>query len=82
MKSLTEMIALRNIHRPKQSQLNVQPRSRILSERAAIVICGLTVAAFAIPVLVVIQALSGVYKGGTTVYKLLNGTELDMTDEI
>ena len=76
------MIALRNINSSKQSQLNVHPRSSILSERAAIVICSLTVAAFAIPALVVIQVLSGVYKGGTTVYHLLNGTELDMTDEI
>ena len=76
------MIALQNIPRPKQSQIGVQPRSGIISERAAIVICGLTVAAIAIPALVVIQVLSGAYKGGTTVYQLLSGTELDMTDEI
>ncbi|HEY9727864.1 MAG TPA: hypothetical protein V6D50_15555 [Chroococcales cyanobacterium] len=82
MKSPAEMIALQNISKPKQSQIDLQPRSGILSERAAIVICGLTVAAIAIPVLVVIQVLSSVYKGGTTVYRLLDGTELDMTDEI
>lgn len=82
MKLLAEMIALQNIPRLKPSQLDVPPRSGILSERAAIVICGLIVAAIAIPALVVIQVLSGAYKGGTIVYQLLNGTELDMTDEI
>lgn len=82
MKLLAEMIALQNISRFKQSQLNVPPQSGILSERAAIVICGLVIAAIAIPVLVVIQALSAVYKGGTIVYQLLSGAELDTSDEI
>ena len=82
MKFLAEMIALQNIPKLNPSQLNVPPRSGILSERAAIVICGLIVAAIAIPALVVIQVLSAVYKGGTIVYQLLSGTELDPSDEI
>lgn len=74
MKGESEMIALQDACTTEQSNFKAQPTSGLLSERAAIVICGLGVAVFAIPILVVIQALSGLFWGGVTVYKLLNGS--------
>lgn len=76
------MIALQNAPITAQSHLNAQPQSGILSERAAIVLCSLSVAVFAIPILVVIQILSGLYWGGVTVYQVLNGSGFDGTDEL
>jgi ligand-binding sensor protein len=76
------MIALQNAPTTHKSDLKAQPQSGILSERSAIVLCGLGVAVFAIPILVVIQVLSGLYRGGTIVYQLLNGSGFDNMDEI
>ncbi|HEY9634074.1 MAG TPA: hypothetical protein V6D14_11735 [Coleofasciculaceae cyanobacterium] len=75
------MIALQNAPITSQNRLKDQPQSGILSEKSAIVICSLAVATFAIPVLVVIQVLSGLYWGGVTLYQLLNGG-FSETDEI
>jgi ligand-binding sensor protein len=74
MKGESQMIALQDASITEQSNFKAQPTSGLLSERAAIVICGLGVAVFAIPILVVIQALSGLFWGGVTVYNLLNGS--------
>lgn len=82
MRAKTEMIALENAPITAQRTLKAQPQSGILPERAAIILCGLGVAVFAIPALVVIQALSGLFWGGVTVYKLLNGSGFDGTDEV
>lgn len=60
-----------------------QSQSGILPERFAIVVCGLLIAVAAIPILVVIQALSALFWGTTTVFRLLNGKGLlDEGDEI
>lgn len=77
-----EMIALQNAPMTAQSNLKGQQQSGIISERSAIVLCGLGVAVFAIPILVVIQALSGLFWGGVTVYKLLNNSGFDGTEEV
>jgi len=82
MKPQTETLASEHLPKSEQSELIVQPQCGILSERAAIVICTLSVAIFAIPILVVIQVVSGLYQGGSTVYQLLNDSSLDMTDEL
>lgn len=76
------MIALQNILITSKSHLKTQPQAGILSERAAIVICGLGVAVFAIPILVFLECLSGLYWGGATVVKLLKGSAIDELDEI
>jgi hypothetical protein len=76
------MIALNNTSTIQQTQFNVQSKKGLLSERAAIIICGLGVAVFAVPILVVIQAMSGLFWGGTTVYKLLNGDAFQAMDEV
>lgn len=65
-----------NLHRDDHNH------SGILSERFAIVFCGLSVAVFALPILVVIQVLSGLYWGGVSVYQLLHGSELGKLDDI
>jgi hypothetical protein len=82
MKGKTEMIALENPSTAYPNNSNTQSSSGILSERAAIAICGLGVAVFAIPILVVIQVFSGLYRGGATVYNLVHGSGLDKMDEI
>lgn len=53
-----------------------QSQSGILPERFAIVVCGLPIAVAAIPILVVIQALSALVWGTITVFRLLNGKGL------
>jgi hypothetical protein len=53
-----------------------KPQSAILPERFAIVFCGLLVAVVAIPLLVVIQVLSALFWGTTTVFRLLKGEGL------
>jgi hypothetical protein len=77
----TKMIAL-DVSSPDQSNLKTPPKSGLLSERSAIVICSLGVAVFAIPVLVVIQILSSFYWGGFTLYQLLNSSEFNDIDNI
>jgi len=60
-----------------------QSQSGILPERFAIVVCGLLIGVIAIPVLIVIQVLSALFWGTTTVFRLLNGKgSLDEGDEI
>ncbi len=76
------MIALDNTSTMQQSQFNEQVKKGLVSERSAIVICGLGVAIFAVPILVVIQAMSGLFWGGATVYKLLNGSGFEAMDEV
>jgi hypothetical protein len=76
------MIALQNAPIASQNRFKNQAQSGILSEKSAIVLCTLAVATFAIPILVVIQVLSGLYWGGVTVYQLLNGSGFNGTDEI
>jgi hypothetical protein len=82
MKEESQMIALNNTSTIQQSQFNEQAKKGLVSERAAIVICGLGVAIFAVPILVVIQVMSGLFWGGATVYKLLNGSGFEAMDEV
>jgi hypothetical protein len=82
MRAKTKMIAFQDASTTPNSQFNDQPHSGILSERFAIVFCGLGVALFAIPILVVIQVLSGLYRGGVSVYQLLSGSEVGKLDDI
>ncbi len=76
------MIALQSAPIASQNRFKNQPQSGILSEKSAIVLCTLAVATFAIPILVVIQVLSGLYWGGVTVYQLLSGSGFNGTNEI
>lgn len=82
MNGETEMIALHNTATTEQAISNSQPNSGILSERSAIVICALGVGIFAIPVLVVIQVVSGLFWGGVTIYKLINNSSFDQIDDV
>jgi hypothetical protein len=82
MRAKTEMLAFQDASTNPNSHFNEQPYSGILSERFAIVFCGVGVAVFALPILVVIQVLSGLYWGGVSVYQLLNGSEFDKLDNI
>lgn len=77
-----DMIALQSAPMTAQTNLKAQQQSGIISERSAIVLCGLGVAVFTIPILVVIHALSGLFWGGVTVYKLLNNSGFDGTEEV
>ncbi|NEQ23661.1 MAG: hypothetical protein F6K28_31855 [Microcoleus sp. SIO2G3] len=77
------MIALNNnVSATHKIILDVKPQSGILSERAAIALCSLGVAVFAIPILVVIQICSGLFWGGMTVYQMLNGSGFNSIDDI
>ncbi|HEY9832528.1 MAG TPA: hypothetical protein V6D26_18220 [Stenomitos sp.] len=76
------MIAFQEASTTPNTDCNEQPHSGILSERFAIVFCGLSVAVFALPILVVIQVLSGLYWGGVSVYQLLSGSELGKVDDL
>lgn len=82
MRAKTEMIAFQEASTTPNSHLNEQPYSGILSERFAIVLCGLGVAVFALPILVMIQVLSGLYWGCVSVYQLLSGSELGKLNDI
>lgn len=82
MRAKPEMIALQETTITQKSQVNEQPYPGILSEKSAIIICGLGVAMFAIPILVVIQVLSGLYWGGVSIYQLLSGCAVDKLDVI
>ncbi len=77
-----DMIALQNAPMTAQTNLKAQQQSGIISERSAIVLCSLGVSVFTIPILVVIHALSGLFWGGVTVYKLLNNSGFDGTEEV
>lgn len=76
------MIAFQEASTTPKSHLNEQPYSGILPERFAIVFCGLVVGVFTIPILVVMQVLSGLYWGCVSVYQLLNGSELGKLNDI
>ena len=82
MRAKTEMIALQEASTTHTSNFNEQPRSGILSEKSAIALCGLGVAVFALPILVVIQVVSGLYWGGVSVYQLVSGSGLDKIGDI
>jgi hypothetical protein len=82
MRAKTPMIALQNASTTPQHNFNQQPYAGILSERSAILLCGLGVALFAIPILVALQGLSGFYWGGVSIYQLLSGSELGKMDDI
>jgi hypothetical protein len=82
MRAKTQMIALQDASTTPQSNFNQQPYAGILSERAAIILCGLGVALFALPILVAMQGLSGLYWGGVSVYQLLSGSDLGKIDDI
>lgn len=82
MNGETEMIALQNTATTEQAISNSQPKLGILSERSAIIICTVGVSIFAIPVLVVIQVVSGLFWGSATIYKLLNNSAFDQMDEV
>ncbi len=76
------MIALQEASTTSKSNFNEQPHRGILSEKSAIVLCGLGIAVFAIPILVVIQVVSGLYWGGASVYQLLSGSGLDKIGDV
>lgn len=77
-----EMIALDNTSTIQQNNCREQSQIGLISEKSAIVICGLGVAVFALPILVVIQAMSGLFWGGVSIYKLLNGSGFASRDEV
>ena len=82
MKAKTEMIALQEASTTQTSRYSEPAYSGILSEKSAILLCGLGVAVFAIPVLVIIHILSGLYRGVTSVYQLLGGVQFDLMDDM
>lgn len=82
MRARNEMLALQEASTIQKSNYTEQRHSGILSERSAILICGVGIAVFTLPILVVLQVLSGLFWGGVTVYQLLNGSGLDKMDEI
>jgi glucose uptake protein GlcU len=67
---LTQYITANSLNRTQKRH------SAILPEKFAIVLCGLLVSVFAIPLLVVIQALSALFWGIATVFHLLSGKGL------
>ena len=82
MRAKTEMIAFQDASTNPKLHGDEQHHSGILSERFAILLCGLGVAVFALPILVVIQVLSGLYWGSVSIYQLLSGSELGKLDDI
>ncbi|MEW6494005.1 MAG: hypothetical protein AB1589_16055 [Cyanobacteriota bacterium] len=76
------MIALQEASTTQKRKFNDQSYSGILSEKSAIVLCGLGVAIFAVPILVVIQIISGFYWGGVSVYQLLSGSDIDKLENL
>jgi hypothetical protein len=61
---------------------NEQPKVGLISEKSAIIICGLGVAVFALPILVIMQAISSLFWGGATIYKLLNRSDFKSLEEV
>lgn len=76
------MIALQEASTTQKRDFSDQSYSGILSEKAAIIICGLGIAIFAVPILVVIHIISGVYWGGVSIYQLLSGAGIDKLDNL
>lgn len=74
------MVALQEVSTTHTRSFNDGSYSGILSERSAILICGLGIAIFAVPILVVIHIISGLYWGGVSVYQLLSGSGIDKLD--
>lgn len=75
------MIALNN-STTGQKTSSEQPQAGLISEKSAIIICGLGVAIFALPILVIMQATSSLFWGGATIYKLLNRSDFGALEEI
>lgn len=71
-KNCLELISIQNQKSPKMF---------ILSERFAIVSCGLIIAIFAIPLLIFIQSIAAIFWGIITVFYLLNGKLLFSDDD-
>ena len=64
-------------HRTKHPLPSQQKhQSGILPEKLAIIVCGLLIAVFALPILVMIHVISALFWGITTVVQLLSGKEL------
>lgn len=82
MKVETNMIALQEASTTQKRNFNEQSYSGILSEKSAIVVCGLGIAIFAVPILAIIHIISGFYWGGVSVYQLLSGADIDKLDNI
>lgn len=76
------MIAINNNSTIGQNNRNEPSQTGLISEKSAIIICGLGVAVFALPILVVIQAISGLFWGGVTVYQLLDASGGAARDEV
>lgn len=76
----TNMIALQEASTTQKRNFNEQSYSGILSEKSAIWLCGLGIAIFAVPILVVIHIISGLYWGGVSVYQLLSGAGISKLD--
>jgi hypothetical protein len=76
------MIALDNTSTIGQNNCDQQSQTGLISEKSAIIICGLGVAIFTLPILVVMQAISGLFWGGVAVYQLLNGSAFKSMDEV
>jgi hypothetical protein len=76
------MIALDNTSTIGQNNRDQQSQTGLISEKSAIIICGLGVAIFTLPILVVMQAISGLFWGGVTVYQLLNGSAFKSMDDV
>lgn len=82
MKVETNMIALQEASTTHQRNFNEQSYSGILSERSAIVLCGLGIAIFSVPILVLIHIVRGLYWGGVSVYQFLSGVDIDKLDNL
>lgn len=76
------MIALDNTSNIGQNNRNEPSQTGLISEKSAIIICGLGVAVFTLPILVLMQAISGLAWGGVAVYQLLNGSAFQSMDEV
>lgn len=76
------MIALNNTSTIGKNNSEEQPQLGLISEKSAIIICGLGVAVFALPVLVIMQAISSLFLGTATIYKLLSGSNFDSLEDI
>lgn len=82
METQTEAITSNTFLLRAQPGVTTGPPTPILSEKLALVGGVLLISSFAIPLLIVIQILSGLYWGGLTVYKVLSGTGFDEMDAV
>lgn len=76
------MIALNNTATSGNNTCESQPQKGLISEKSAIIVCGLGVAVFALPILVIMQGISSLFWGTATIYKLLSGSNFDSLEEI